>query len=255
MVKPLRPAAGDAPRDGGRSDDNGGGSDAVPAAQRPYTNLPTVEKPPLSIDSLVIQQLQEDLIAYRADLDFARVQLHPQNAASITPAETRTFQLRVLDLGHQMRMVNHRIQIMQLTLNSGYSRSGAAAAAANAYHGAYPPGITIRYPGPPGGQPPLHAPNQSAGYALPQSSVSSQYPGYAEQDRRRPGRPLGSKNRPGVGNEGQPPAHAPAPPVQPAAATAATALAKPRGKRGAVSEIHVATCTLSLPALHCDDKH
>ena len=62
------------------------------------------------LDEITVRQLQEDIAAYNYDLDFCKQQLV---AADLTPQETRTMQLRTLDLGHQIRHCRHRIETMQ----------------------------------------------------------------------------------------------------------------------------------------------
>ncbi|KAK4131023.1 hypothetical protein BT67DRAFT_445015 [Trichocladium antarcticum] len=59
------------------------------------------------IDELTMRQLDEDIQAYKYDLEYCRAQLE---AADLTPQETRTLQLRTLDLGHQIRHCKHRIE-------------------------------------------------------------------------------------------------------------------------------------------------
>lgn len=208
-----------------------------------------IEATPISIDHLVIQQLHEDLEAYRYDLDFARTQLEPLNAATLTPAEARTFQLRILDLGHQMRMLNHRIQLMQATMNNtrfaGSLAGRAGAAASNAYWGPYPPGTTLQ-PSTNGagagtGAVPVvngyYGPGAGSGVSAAQSSAV--FPGYADysHERRGPGRPLGSKNRPRPSQDPQQP-----PVVSGHGSAKAAALATAGAKRDHASEmIRVAT--------------
>ncbi|KAJ4418210.1 hypothetical protein N0V82_005684 [Gnomoniopsis sp. IMI 355080] len=203
-----------------------------------------IENTPISIDHLVIQQLREDLDAYRYDLEFARAQLDPVNATDMTPAETRTFQLRILDLGHQMRMLHHRIQLMQFTMNNprfGNGMAGrAGAAASNAYWGPYPPGTSVQ-PGAYGAGPSsVPIANGHSMMQSPAAFSSYEYP----QERRGPGRPLGSKNRPRPSLDPQQ-----APPVsgngsaKASALASAAALASAGAKRDHSSEIRVATPT------------
>lgn len=146
----------------------------------------TIENTPHDIDQLIIRQLEEDLDSYRYDVDFCKTQLDPENVANITPAEVRTFQLRLLDLGHQMRSIHHRIQVMQAGINnlffSGHPNGSAGATTANAYYGPYPPGANLQ----------VSAYNQ--GRLLQPTSAYSAYQ-EGPQERRGPGRPLGSKNR------------------------------------------------------------
>ncbi|KAI1385862.1 uncharacterized protein F4822DRAFT_356359 [Hypoxylon trugodes] len=59
------------------------------------------------LNEITRRQMNEDIQAYRYDMDFCRNQL---NAADLTPQETRTLQIRVLDCGHNIRHCQHRIQ-------------------------------------------------------------------------------------------------------------------------------------------------
>lgn len=153
----------------------------------------TIENTPHDIDHLIIRQLEEDLDSYRYDVDFCKTQLDPDNIVNITPAEARTFQLRLLDLGHQMRSIHHRIQLMQAGINnsffSGTADGRAGALTANAYYGAYPPGTSIS----PAGQQRAGGPGTPYDGRQSGSAYSGHYNTFHE--RRGPGRPLGSKNR------------------------------------------------------------
>ncbi|KAH6847242.1 hypothetical protein B0I37DRAFT_140174 [Chaetomium sp. MPI-CAGE-AT-0009] len=62
------------------------------------------------LDDITVRQLNEDILAYRYDLDYCRAQLEE---ADLTPQETRTLQLRTLDLGHQIRHCTHRIETIK----------------------------------------------------------------------------------------------------------------------------------------------
>ncbi|SPQ24826.1 4d97ab5c-d0ac-4a16-8be1-167ba92b1c21 [Thermothielavioides terrestris] len=62
------------------------------------------------LDAITIRQLNEDICAYNYDLDYCKAQLED---ADLTPQETRTLQLRTLDLGHQIRHCKHRIQTIE----------------------------------------------------------------------------------------------------------------------------------------------
>jgi len=82
------------------------------------------------IDAILMRQLNEDIVAYQYDLEFCKNQLAQHD---LTAQETRTLQLRVLDLGHQIRHAQHRIETLQLSKSSGVSnlsRSPAGATAA-----------------------------------------------------------------------------------------------------------------------------
>lgn len=244
----------------GHGDDGGDASQVTSNQQSPvqhtsgYTNF---ENSPLSIDQLVIQQLREDLEAYRYDLDFARSQLDPETVTNITAAETRTFQLRILDLGHQMRMVNHRIQLMQATMSNPRFANGMAgrtgAATSNAYWGPYPPGTSVQPAAYSAGISTIpvfngqYGQGSSAEMSMMQSPATFQ--GYHEypQGRRGPGRPLGSKNRPRQSIDPQQTPLVPANGSAKASALAsAAALASAGAKRDHSSEIRVATRECSL---------
>lgn len=262
MVRPLRPTTPEAHTDqgdmsnvsarNGHGDDGGEASQANSNHQSPVQHASSsinLENSPISIDQLVIQQLREDLEAYRYDLEFARSQLDSENVTNITAAETRTFQLRVLDLGHQMRMVNHRIQLMQATMSNPRFANGmagrAGAATSNAYWGAYPPGTSVQpaaYGVGPGTVPILNGHGSGAEMSMMQSPAAFQ--GYHEysQGRRGPGRPLGSKNRPRQSMDPQQTPSFPANGSAKASALAsAAALASTGAKRDHSSEIRVAT--------------
>ncbi|KAK4250069.1 hypothetical protein C7999DRAFT_12201 [Corynascus novoguineensis] len=62
------------------------------------------------LDEITVRQLNEDILAYRYDLDYCRSQLEE---ADLTPQEMRTLQLRILDLGHQLRHCAHRIETIK----------------------------------------------------------------------------------------------------------------------------------------------
>lgn len=217
---------------------DGSGHRQIP---RPMGNSAiTIENTPHDIDHLIICQLQEDLDSYRYDADFCKTQLDPDSIDSITPAEARTFQLRLLDLGHQMRSIHHRIQVMRAVIsnssNPGFHAGAGGAATANAYFGVYPPGTSL--------QPSLQQGYSAVGPSTPHdgrgrpSQRSSAYAMYNEsgQDRRGPGRPLGSKNR------SRPPSDAvQAAGVGTVGSAKAAALASAGAKRTLPSEILVAT--------------
>ncbi|KAK4194374.1 hypothetical protein QBC40DRAFT_270162 [Triangularia verruculosa] len=63
-----------------------------------------------NIDEITMHQLEEDIIAYHNDMAFVQAQLADE---TLTPQESRTFQLRLLDLGHQIRHCRHRIELIQ----------------------------------------------------------------------------------------------------------------------------------------------
>lgn len=85
-----------------------------------------------------MRQLNEDILAYRYDLDYCRAQLEE---ADLTPQETRTLQLRTLDLGHQIRHCTHRIETIKAqsrkrtTFRPPYSTAGAISYSVNGTNG------------------------------------------------------------------------------------------------------------------------
>lgn len=255
MVRPLRPATpeehtnqGDSAKNG-HGDDTGDTSQLNSNQQSPVQNVSSsfnFENHPVNVDQLVLQQLREDLEAYRYDLEFVRTQLDPENVSNITAAETRTFQLRMLDLGHQMRMVNHRIQLMQATMSNPRFANGmagrAGASASNAYWGSYPPGTSVQ----PGAYNPVVNGQYGQGPGVEMSMMQSPatFQGYQEypHGRRGPGRPLGSKNRPRPSLDPQQTPSAPVNgSVKASALASAAALASAGAKRDHSSEIRVAT--------------
>ncbi|KAI8961465.1 hypothetical protein F5Y11DRAFT_326264 [Daldinia sp. FL1419] len=74
-----------------------------------------------NLNEITRRQMNEDISAYRYDLDFCRNQLA---SADLTPQEVRTLQIRVLDCGHNIRNCQHRIQQLD-----AQARNSAAAAA------------------------------------------------------------------------------------------------------------------------------
>jgi hypothetical protein len=59
------------------------------------------------LEEIYVRQLQEDIHAYKYDLEYCQAQLEDLD---LNPQETRTLQLRTLDLGHQIRHCKHRIE-------------------------------------------------------------------------------------------------------------------------------------------------
>ncbi|EGS22164.1 uncharacterized protein CTHT_0016810 [Thermochaetoides thermophila DSM 1495] len=77
------------------------------------------------LDEITIRQLKEDILAYEYDLDYCKSQLHEDD---LTPQEMRTLQLRILDLGHQIRHCKHRIETIQAQARRSVWRPGGYAA-------------------------------------------------------------------------------------------------------------------------------
>ncbi|KAK1783252.1 hypothetical protein QBC45DRAFT_429207 [Copromyces sp. CBS 386.78] len=87
-----------------------GGGNAYTAASRVigtgYENINNLEE-------IQLRQFHEDIDAYQHDLAYCTATLA---LPDLTPQETRTFQLRQLDLGHQIRHCQHRIENLQVQL-------------------------------------------------------------------------------------------------------------------------------------------
>ncbi|KAK3305863.1 uncharacterized protein B0T15DRAFT_533658 [Chaetomium strumarium] len=81
------------------------------------------------LEEIYLRQLNEDILAYKYDLEYCQAQLED---ADLNPQETRTLQLRTLDLGHQIRHCKHRIEEIRAQARL---RSPHGAAATSAYHG------------------------------------------------------------------------------------------------------------------------
>lgn len=232
----VQDGTGDAGESNSKPANTGSGQHRIP--RNVGKSAITIENTHHDIDHLIICQLHEDLDSYRYDVDFCKTQLEPDNMDNITPAEARTFQLRLLDLGHQMRSIHHRIQVMQATFNnsmfSAHYNGRAGANTANAYYGLYPPGTSLQ---PNGSYPPTTGPNtpyDRQGRPLQPSSAYNAAYHDAPQERRGPGRPLGSRNRM------RPTPDASQAPGSLGSAKAA-ALASAGAKRTLTSEILVAT--------------
>jgi hypothetical protein len=76
------------------------------------------------LNQITRRQLEEDINAYRYDLDFCTMQLQ---IPDLTAPETRTVQLRVLDLGHQIRHCQHRIELIDAQALKASSKSNGRA--------------------------------------------------------------------------------------------------------------------------------
>ncbi|KAI8631495.1 hypothetical protein F5Y19DRAFT_423990 [Xylariaceae sp. FL1651] len=69
------------------------------------------------LNAITRSQMNQDLIAYRYDLEFCQTQLSMQ--PDLTPQEVRTLQIRVLDCGHNIRHCKHRIQMLDAQARLG----------------------------------------------------------------------------------------------------------------------------------------
>ena len=84
---------------------------SAPPAVRPSINGASLNYENSNLEEIMLRQLEEDILAYNYDLDFCRAQI---DEPTLTPQESRTLQLRILDLGHQIRHCQHRIETMRI---------------------------------------------------------------------------------------------------------------------------------------------
>ncbi|KAI6083080.1 hypothetical protein F4821DRAFT_245591 [Hypoxylon rubiginosum] len=80
------------------------------------------------LNDITRRQMVEDINAYRYDLDFCRTQLNAQEL--LTPQESRTLQIRVLDCSHNIRHCQHRIELIDAQARNA-ARNAAQSAALN----------------------------------------------------------------------------------------------------------------------------
>ncbi|KAI1770112.1 hypothetical protein F4818DRAFT_433996 [Hypoxylon cercidicola] len=78
------------------------------------------------LNDITRRQMMEDINAYRYDLDFCRTQLNAPEL--LTPQESRTLQIRVLDCSHNIRHCQHRIELIDAQARNA-ARNAAQAAA------------------------------------------------------------------------------------------------------------------------------
>lgn len=86
-----------------------------------------------NLDEITLRQLHEDIDAYQHDLNFCTAMLE---ADDLTPQEMRTFQLRRLDLAHQIRHCEHRIEKLRIEMRGRPLRPGQATTTTSASLGA-----------------------------------------------------------------------------------------------------------------------
>ncbi|KAK6216118.1 hypothetical protein LQW54_003894 [Pestalotiopsis sp. IQ-011] len=84
---------------------NGTGGDSASQEPEAGGNYEQAE----DLNEITRRQLEEDIKAYRYDLDFSTEMLRDGNL-SLSAQEVRTVQFRILDLGHQIRHCQHRIE-------------------------------------------------------------------------------------------------------------------------------------------------
>ncbi len=63
------------------------------------------------MEMLTFKHLKEDIVAYEHDLELCAKHLAEQD---LTRPEERTLEIRILDLGHQLRYAQHRIEALRL---------------------------------------------------------------------------------------------------------------------------------------------
>ncbi|ROV91208.1 hypothetical protein VMCG_09372 [Cytospora schulzeri] len=180
-----------------------GGSNGTPtrgrASKRKHIDY---ENTPINMNELRLRQLKEDRDAFSYDASWCQDVL---DADGLTPAESRTFQMRLLDLGHQLRFTNHRIAEYESEMQN------------------------MRYFGAPGSSSSRPLASYTTAYNPRTSFMNAEPP----QERRGPGRPPGSKNRPKDAIS--------TPQVPSSNAQKAAALASAGAKRTLPTEIRVAT--------------
>lgn len=210
--------AGDDGRNGSAAAAANGAANGTPGARLPRRGSFDFEAAPVDLNELTLRQLKEDRDGMRYDVEWTR---HQVGLANITPAESRTYQLRLLDLGHQLRQINHRIHMREAEIHN--FRFGTAPAAYSQQ---------------------MYAPNPAQ-----QAFFMNAEP---PQERRGPGRPLGSKNRV---RESLGPSSTPGPQGPPISAQKAAALASAGAKRILPNEITVATrkSDTDAPCVSCFD--
>lgn len=195
---------GDDGRNGNAAAANGSANGTPSASRLPGRGTFDFEAAPVDLNELMLRQLKEDRDSLHYDVEWTR---HQVNLANITPSEARTYQLRLLDLGHQLRQTNHRIHMREAEIHN--YRFGPAPVAYGQQQ---------------------YVPN-AAQHAF---FMNAEPP----QERRGPGRPLGSKNR---ARESLGPVSTPGPQVPTNNAQKAAALASAGAKRILPTEITVAT--------------
>ena len=86
-----------------------------PASLLPRRGSFDFEAAPVDLVELELCQLKEDREGLHYDVEWTG---HQVGLANITPAESRTYQLRLLDLGHQLRQTTHRIHMREAEIHN-----------------------------------------------------------------------------------------------------------------------------------------
>ena len=78
------------------------------------------------LDAISRRQLEEDVSAYRYDIDFTRAMLANPD---ITPSEIRSLHVRILDSSHHLRHCRHRLEVIEAQSRLGVNGVGRRAKA------------------------------------------------------------------------------------------------------------------------------
>ncbi|KAI0965598.1 hypothetical protein F4678DRAFT_332231 [Xylaria arbuscula] len=113
---------------------NGYGGNAAGADLTSSANLgaavATLNYEDSDLNAITRSQMNQDLIAYRYDLEFCQTQLTTQ--PDLSPQEIRTLQIRILDCGHNIRHCKHRIQLLDAQARLGVAPYASPLASAGA---------------------------------------------------------------------------------------------------------------------------
>lgn len=115
----------------------------LPASAPIIVPQPRLNYENCNLDEITMRQLSEDIDAYNHDLAFCHAQLAQDD---LTPQESRTLQLRVLDLSHQIRHCRHRIETMRVQMRGRPLRPGFNSSLANGGTASTPSNWTINKP-------------------------------------------------------------------------------------------------------------
>lgn len=99
------------------------------------------------LDAISRRQLEEDVSAYRYDIDFTRAMLANPD---ITPSEIRSLHVRILDSSHHLRHCRHRLEVIEAQSRLGVNGVGRRAKAVTYRHQNLPPRTGSATPAPNG---------------------------------------------------------------------------------------------------------
>ncbi len=80
----------------------------VAAVAPDMVGLDVMDLDDTDLKAMTLRQLNEDVAAYKSDIDFCTMQLAQEE--DLSPSEKRALRLRVLDRGHFVRHAQHRIE-------------------------------------------------------------------------------------------------------------------------------------------------